>query len=245
MEGHMVIYVAEIKQRKPNYFMTDEEVQILWKYAKRWSSKTQLLFAFALFRGLRIGEVCAINILDFSEDFSSLRVIHEKSHIEDRLPLIPQLTSMVKDYILKNRHLLKDGYLFPFYTSNRHGPHLTTTVAGAIFSKLRKKIGKDHPAFLEQNSYPETKGFMKYRYRIGFHSCRRWFETRIYDNIKDRKRLADIMRYLDVATVDIYINPYETWQKERSILQGTFGDQFNALEMLSKGQRRLGEFGLL
>jgi len=243
MEGHMVIYVTEIKQRKPNYFMTDEEVQILWRYAKRWGSKAQLLFAFAIFRGLRIGEVCAINILDFSADFSSLRVIHEKSHIEDRLPLIPQLSALARDYVLKNRHLMKDGFLFPFYSSRRHAPHLTTKVAEAIFSKLRKIIGKDYPAFLERN--PFSKGFIRYRYRIGFHSCRRWFETRIYDNIKDRKRLADIMRYLDVATVDIYINPYETWQKERSILQGTFGDQFNALEMLSKGQRRLGEYGLL
>lgn len=236
----MVISTKRIRERR-NYFMTTDEVKILWTYAKRWGSKAQLLFAFALFRGMRIGEICAINILDFSEDFKSLKVIHEKSHIQDTIPLIPELTELTKTYIMKNKHLLKDGYLFPFYSSRRYAPHLTTKVAESIFSKLRKNIGKDYPGFLERNMLP-SKGCIHYRYRIGFHSCRRWFETRIYENIKDRKKLADIMRYLDVSTVDTYIDPYETWKKERSILGTTFSEHFNFLELLGKGQTRLGEF---
>jgi len=200
----MVIQVKEIKPRR-SFFMTDEEAKILWEESKRWSSKFRLILAFALFRGLRIGEILAINLLDFNHDFTALNVIIEKSHILETLPLVPQLTAMVKDYVLKNRHLMIDGYLFPYYTS-RKAPHMRTATAEALFSKLRKIIGKKHPQFLECYTYPS--GYKKYR--IGLHSCRRWFETRIFNNIGNKTAVADIMRYLDRSTVDKYLDPYET-----------------------------------
>jgi len=214
----MVIVVREIKNKRPNYFMTDNEVKILWNYTKeKWSSKFRVMLAFALFRGLRIGEIVAINITDFNYDFTKLRVIFEKSHIEDWLP---------------------DGYLFPFYSSKGKAPHMTTGVAEAFFSKIRKIIGKDYPQFIEKRKF--RNGYNKYR--ISFHSCRRWFETRIHDNIKNKKKLADIMRYIDAETVNTYLNPYETWKEERNILNSTFENYFTVFDNFSKGQARLTSF---
>jgi integrase len=215
--------------------MIDPEVIILWKCAKgRWSSKFQMMLAYAFFRGLRIGEICPINILDFQDDYTKLRVIFEKSHIEDVLPLIPELTAMTKDYILRNKHTFKDGYLFPFYSSKRLSPCMNTSTAEALFSKLRKIIGLEYPQFLEKAT--------EKRYRIGWHSCRRWFETRIHDKVNDRKKLADIMRYLEVSTVDTYIDPYETWKKEGDILRGVFDERIAILSQSNKGQLRLPSF---
>jgi len=117
----MVIIVKEIKEKKPNYFMTDEEVGLLWKYARdRWSSKFSMMLGFALFRGMRVGELVAINITDFNRDFTKLRVIFEKSHIEDWLPLTPQLTEMVKEYITKNRPCCR-GFFQQDEKDNRQG----------------------------------------------------------------------------------------------------------------------------
>jgi integrase len=219
-----MIRVREIRGKKPNLFMTDEEVRILLEYSKRWSSKFQLMLAFCLFRGLRIGETLAINLLDFDREFTSLRVIFEKSHVMDTLPIIPELSLMVREYIAKNSHLFKDGYLFPYYTSRWNG-HMSTGVAEALFSKMRKIIGRDHPNFLDKIVL-KNGGF---RYRIGLHSCRRWFETRLYDSLKDRNAVANIMRYLDPSTVDTYLDPYELWKKENSILQKAFQDRIKML----------------
>ena len=234
----MVIIVKEIKEKKPDYFMTDEEVKLLWKYSTdKWSSKFSTMIAFALCRGMRVGEIVAINITDFNRDFTKLRVIFEKSHIEDWLPLMPELTDIVKEYITKNRPF-KDGYLFSFYSSKGKAPHMTAGVAEAFFSKMRKIIGKDHPGFLEKRKF--SNGYEKYR--ITFHSCRRWFETRIHDNIKNKKKLADIMRYIDASTVDTYLNPYETWKEEKNILKSTFENYFVMFNDFSKGQMKLTMF---
>ncbi|MCH8135373.1 MAG: helicase [Proteobacteria bacterium] len=48
--------------------MRDEEAAILWQATRRWSSKFQVMLGFALFRGMRIGEICAINLYDFQND---------------------------------------------------------------------------------------------------------------------------------------------------------------------------------
>lgn len=227
------------KRTRPNYFMTDDEVKIIWAHLKRrYSSKFLLILSFGLFRGLRIGEAVAINILDFEHDFTKLRIVFEKSHIEDVMPLLPEHTAMIKDYVLKNKHTFKDGYLFPFYSSKQKSNHMSALVYESLFCKIRKEIAKEHPQFLDKTNF--KTGYVKYR--ISFHSCRRWFETRIYSHIKDKKCLSDIMRYLDSSTVDRYIDPYETWTRERDILQGTFDNRILEFSQISKGQMRLTSF---
>ncbi len=55
-------------------------------------------------------------------------------------------------------------------------------------------------------------------------------------------QLRDVMRYQSSETVDTYINPYETWKKEREILQTTFGDLFQNFNDVGKGQSKLSDF---
>jgi integrase len=219
-----MIRVREIKGKKTNLFMTDEEVKILIEYSKRWSSKFQLMIALALFRGMRVGEVVSVSLLDFDREFTSLKIIFEKSHVFDTLPLIPELGLMVREYVAMNSHLFRDGYLFPYYSSKKQD-HMSTKTAEALFSKMRKIIGQDHPSFLDRVILNNGQ----FRYRIGWYSCRRWFETRVYESLKDRNALANIMRYLDVSTVDTYIDPYELWKKENIILQKVFEDRLRTL----------------
>lgn len=231
----MVIKTTSIRKKRPNYFMTDNEVGILWKHIwKHYSTKYGVMLAIGLFRGLRIGEICAVNVLDLKQDYTKLRVIMSKSHIEDDLELIPQLSNIIKEYVYKNHYTFKDGYLFPFY-NNRANKHLDPRAAESWFAKVRQEIGKEHPSFLDHRILDNGQR----RYRISWHSCRRWFETRIYDHNKDKKRLADIMRYLKINTVDTYIDPYETWKQERNILEGVFDERIRNLQNLQKGQTQL------
>lgn len=235
----MVIATKTVRRYRPNYFMTTEEVLILWKNTLKWSSKWRLMVGFALFRGLRIGEIVAINLYDFSSDFSKVRVVLEKSHVEAELPLIPFLQDLVKDYVFKNKTSFKDGFLFPYYSSRgkKHLPYMTAKTASSCFCKFRKSLGDQDKCFLDRH-----KSGNVWRYRIGFHSCRRWFETTIYDNIKDGKRLGHIMRYLDLRTVDTYIDPYKVWKEENNILKSSFDGVATSTRLIDKSQSRLSQF---
>lgn len=238
-----MITAKEIKKRKRNYFMTTEEAKILWQYSKKWGTKFQAMVGLALFRGMRIGEICACKIWDFqNENFQKLNIILEKSHIKDEFPILSEFNEVLKSYVLENKHTMKDGYLFPFYSSKKKAPHLNTKSAEALLAKLRKEIGKEHISFLEREMIPCKNGKTINRYRICWHSCRRWFETQIWEKYKDKMMLRDLMRYSSSSVVDVYINPYETWKNEQRIIDDTFKGLFQEFNNVSKGQTKLSLF---
>lgn len=234
------------KEKKKNYFMTTDEAMILWRYSALWGDKWRVLIGLCMFRGLRIGEAVAVNIKDFKDDkFDELRVILEKSHIADSLPIIEGFDQVLKNYIKNNIHLMKDGWLFPCHSSQSSTPHISVGMAMTKLYKMRLVIGKKHPAFLEKIVFPDSKNKnapVYQRYRITFHSLRRWFETHIWDKYKDKMLLRDVMRYSHSKTVDVYINPYEIWKKERILLNDVFSGLFDEFQDVSKGQTKLSMF---
>ena len=235
----MVRKVCKVNSKCSNKFMTTEELNVLWQYASRWDRKFQLILGFAAFRGLRIGEILAININDFTPDFSKVYVILEKTNIGDWLPLPEGFSMFVKDYCMMNRHRFKDGYIFPFYSKSREKmPHLDTKTAEALISKIRKIIGAEYPKFLEIVWQTQER----HRYRIGFHTLRRWHETHIWDIKHDHLLIADLMRYKDKTTPFTYISPYEHWKNEKDVMNHCFSPVYNKFQMGSVGQTKLSQF---
>ena len=236
------------KEKKKNYFMTTDEAMILWRYSALWGSKWQVLIGLCMFRGLRIGEAVAVNIKDFSDDkFDKLRVILQKSYVVDEFPIIKGFDAVLKNYIKDNVHLLKDGWLFPSHSSQSKTQHMTVDTAITKLYKMRLVIGRKHPEFLDKIIFPHSKSNNSSsgnyeRFRISFHSLRRWFETNIWDKYKDKMMLRDVMRYSHSKTVDVYINPYEVWKKERTLLNDCFSDLFKDFEFSIKGQTKLSMF---
>jgi len=239
-----MIEIACYKNKRTNFFITTEEAKILWCHIKKWSLKWQVMLGLALFRGMRIGEIVACNIYDFqNENFNKLNVILEKSYIKDEFPILDEFNHLIKEYVTRNKHRMKDGYLFPFYSSNRKGRHMDMKTASAAMSKWRKEIAaKGHPEFLDRTEYIAPSGNKYHRYRIGFHSCRRWFETRIWEKYKDKMMLRDIMRYRESRVVDVYIDSYEVWKNEREIINNTFGGIFQNFNRIAVGQTKLTNF---
>ena len=234
-----MLEVERVRSKRANRFMTTEEARILWQYAQRWSTKFQVMLGFALFRGMRISEICAINLYDFKDDnFGKLDVILSKSHIRDEFPIIGHFAGMVRKYIRENIHTFKDGYIFPYYSSRKHAKHISVKTAEALFAKLRKIIGRDHPQFLDKSVFSGRRVY----YRIGWHSCRRWFETQLWEEFRDKMLIRDVMRYRESRTVDVYINPYEVWKKEREILQKTFSSVVQDFALIQEGQKKLSSF---
>lgn len=211
-----------------NYHITSDELKILLRYANEcMSSKMQLLFALCAFKGLRVSEALAINIMDFEDStFTKLTFREAKTNkMRHASPIIPPMAEMIKAYVSTNGHRLTDGYLFPYYTSKKKA-HMTTPTAEAMFAKLRKRIGKEHPQFLQKYPMRTKAGKMIFRYRIGFHSLRRWFETSIFDNTKSLHTVKEIMRYTKFEPLNAYLNRYKVHENEAMILQKTFNPIF-------------------
>ena len=124
--------------------------------------------------------------------------------------------------------MLKDGYLFPFYTS-RKKPYMDTGAAEACFSKMRKIIGKDHINFLDKYEIKTENGNIINRYRISFHSLRRWFETHLLHKGADVYTIKEIMNYADYEPLNCYLNRFEVIDKEPEILNKAFADVFQSM----------------
>lgn len=248
----MVINITgEVKQKRTNLFLSREEAAILWAESHKWGLKWRCMLALAMFRGLRIKEIMNVQLHDLRTDSSGqmyLTVILCKSHIKDELPLLPEIASLLSMYIRNNIHLMKNGYLFP----NRTGSSgMSTESGGALFAKMRKDIARKHPSFAERRPVinPKTNeqrqdrlGRLSWRYRISWHSCRRFFETSVWTDPrygKDLMILRDIMRYRDTKSCEPYINSYELYANEVKFLQSTFGLVIKDFNLRGKGQTTL------
>lgn len=239
--GFMVIDCVVTRQKRRNLFITDREVEVLWRESERWSKKFRVMLGFALFRGLRVGEIVAINLYDFKDaEFRNLRVVAQKSYVEDVYPLLEEFSVLLKEYVRLNLHTFTDGFLFPYKVPNGR-KHMGVRSAESAFCKLRKIIGLRYPEFLDRWSF-ESKTGTQYRYRISFHSCRRWFETKLWDKSKDKMQIRDMMRYCDSRPVDVYVDCYETWKNEGAILRNAFGEAFGNSQVFAEGQKRLDAF---
>ena len=290
-------------EKRANYFMTDEMVEKLWNHVhKRHSTGWLVMLGNGLFRGMRIGEIVAMNIFDFqTKHFDKVSVILQKSHIMDSFPMLRGFSKLLKTYVESNIHRFKDGFIFPFYSKKREGhSHIDTKTAEAMFAKWRKGLAKEgHTEFLEgRKIYQVTylvlkllgknpklkvmqissilrkhnktiyeiinkcfkKGYLGYngltaegkkfiqepkfnfRYRVCWHSCRRWFETKLHDAGLSDKEISYVMRYRSEDSVRVYIDPYKVWKKEPSILEDSFGKYWEKFMKVSKGQTSLMNF---
>jgi len=139
-----------IKPKRKNLFVEDEEIAWLWHESKKYP-KLQLAIGFAMIRGFRSEEICAINIDDWrgTPDLTKIEAILEKSNIKDEFPIIKEFVVIVNEYIQKNLHLLKNGYLFSSYTSTKR-EHWDNNTFATLFARLRNKVGKNHPQILEK-----------------------------------------------------------------------------------------------
>ena len=236
--------VSVYKRKRANSFITDQEAFILWKEAEYYP-KLQIMIGFGLFRGLRIGEIRALNIRDFkNSDFNKVDVIIQKSNIYDEFPLFDEFAIVLKRYITNNVHSLVNGYLFPRRHYDPIEPYLHRDVCNSMFHKFRKNhLIPKYQQFAEKQSYYNQKTGKTYeRHRVGFHSLRRYFETKLYENGLRAEEIANVMRYTSPKHVFAYLNAYDTWKKEKQILTDTFGDVFKNMLGFSEGQKQLSEF---
>lgn len=225
----------KVKHKKRNLFILDSEAEIIYKEAAQYSQTMKIMVGFALFRGMRISEIRKLKIQNFkNEQFSQIEFQLSKSKIIDDFPIIKQFSIELEKYVKDNTFRMIDGFLFP----GKNGGPMKKSSAIWKFYKFRIKLAAKFPQFLEKANY--ESGYI--RNRVGWHSMRRWFETRLLLKGYTTFQVADIMRYSSEKTVRTYWNSYLTWMNERKMLENTFGDFFGHVSNISKGQTFLSDF---
>ncbi|MBN1501951.1 site-specific integrase [Candidatus Woesearchaeota archaeon] len=219
--------VLEVKQKRHNFFITDQEAGIIWNESKYYE-KLHLMIGFALFRGLRIGEIRALNITDFEDNFNKVTVIIQKSNIKDTLPLIQEFAEVVRAFVKKNLHTFDRGYFFPHYRQfdSSPYPYLASNTVNIMFYNFRKRLIKKYPQFADKSAY--GNGYK--RHRLGWHSLRRWFETRLWESGNNPEQISHIMRYRSPKVVYQYLDSYRTWKTEGELLKNTFSGFLKEVE---------------
>lgn len=131
--------------------------------------------------------------------------------------------------------------------NGNHTPEMIKRFYHGQIATLRKVLDRlCAQDFIDMDCELTVKGRMyisspKYitRYRIGWHSFRRWFETHIWVKYRDLMCSKDMMRYSKVETVTTYVNPYELWCKEHELMKDVFAAKYKEFENMSHGQERL------
>lgn len=228
--------VSKIKKTKFNGFISDDEAESIYTEAFEHTPQMGIMVGFALTRGMRIEEIRNIRIQDFTNaEFTAVDTILCKSNIKANLPIVADFAEKLQNFIRSNVFMMWDGYLFP----GKNGGCMSKAAANWKFYKFRIKMQKKYAWAAEYTDYGHT-----IRHRVAWHSCRRWFETRLLELGYTVFQVADLLRYEDPDTVRTYWNCYKTWQNERKIIESAFGDFFGQANLRIEKQRTLAEFGV-
>lgn len=225
-----------------DYIVSDEEIQILLQESQRLSPKFRLWMWMAVFTGRRSSEICAMRIIDWISDwknldFSRVMIRQAKTNKLEEQYIVTPLRHMIKEYVMKYHEHLHGGWLFP--TPRCKGyfgkQHIRPEDVGAMFSKLRKRLGKTWPGFLDRN--PVT-GI----YRVHPHSIRHWHATRAARITKDPLFVKALLGWQRLETVMHYMSLKAAKEEVPEFLEEHYGGVARYVEGLGAGQQTIMQF---
>lgn len=205
---------THVRRRQPKYgtlnmAFSDDDLERFLSCVK--NGKFKLLFKMQAFCGLRIGEACKINIQNIHFDTRELIFISEKTLILDRL-LIPDalFTEIIRyceiyDYEIK----ASEGYLF-FKDEHGHSKngvlYIDKSYAAKVFRETRELAGLGD---IYAHSQERTGKRSRPLYRLGTHSLRRYYATKIYRVKRDIVMTSKSLRHRNIGeTIKYVANDY-------------------------------------
>ena len=215
------------KLLKPARILTEDTRIKLEKILLNAEDTTSLGILFALFTGVRIGELCGLRWEDV--DFQSLTVSIKRTveRIADLDPNTAKKTKVVlSEPKTENsiRIIPLPGFLAEYLEMRKRDPKFYLLTG-------KRKYTDPHQFYVRYQNYLEKHGIENYT----FHSLRHTFATRCVEMEFDTKSLAEILGHSHISTtLSIYVHPslqqkkmqmnrlapYEANEKTESIIDG-------------------------
>jgi len=203
--------------------------------------KFKTIFLVMATTGLRIAEVCAIELRDFvpNTNFQQVRIkLEKKIKANTIVPrILPEAgAAILRAWIRDNWHWIcsKGGYIFP--STNNRSYHIRPNNVETWLSKRRKELDKQFPDI----GFLDIAGFMRFKnpkfnhytgkyetekpmYKLCCHSFRHFFATHISP---DPEKAYQILRHNDIRTTLQYRKEADIIQLETRLANELFNEQF-------------------
>lgn len=209
-----------------NRYLTDEELQQFFANLKGNHDRQRIIFLLLAYGGLRINEAVRVNIKDFTTpSFNALLVANTKTANRKKgkparietVQLPTWLGLKLKEYLNQYGSKLKKGYLFFPDGHGSRQPHISKNAVRMFLTRKRRTLPTGFQETILTVNY--KTGRQQKHYRIGTHSFRRWYVTKIYKNSgNDIKLASQLARHKDITTTQVYIDGFELMQKAPLII---------------------------
>jgi integrase len=188
------------KSLKPARVLTEDSRLKLEKILLNAEDTTSLGILFALFTGVRIGELCGLRWEDV--DFNSFTVSIKRT-VERIADLDPNTSAKTKVVLSEPktensiRTIPLPGFLAEYLECRRREPQFYLLTG-------KRKYTEPHQFYVRYRNYLEEHGIENYT----FHSLRHTFATRCVEMEFDTKSLAEILGHSHISTtLSIYVHP--------------------------------------
>lgn len=203
--------------------------------------KYKVLFLVMATTGLRVGEVCAMNIKDFKEgtNFSKFNVKIQKRKKENFIAtrVLPEATAAILRAWIRDNYswiLSKQGYIFP--PPNNRNLHVRPANVQNFLAKKRKYLNKQFPDLgfsevFKEVHYPEEylnkwtgkKVSRQNLYKFSCHSFRHFYAVHIHQNPDVVRQL---LRHEKLDTTLQYRLQADLLDKEQKLANELFDTNF-------------------
>jgi len=171
----------------------------------------------ALMCGLRIREVCNLEILDMDLQKRVLKIRDSKNpnrakqgYGKDRIVPIPEIAvSPIRKWL----SIIEGG---KYFLSSENSPDkpLRAKTLHIWFGEARQRAGLNIPDYIIQYKNPTKfrKGSTMYKYR--FHHLRHFYATYVYERTRDLYAVSDLLGHNQVSTTQIYAKVSDKTKRE-------------------------------
>ena len=171
----------------------------------------------ALMCGLRIREVCNLEVSDINLEARTIKIRDSKNpnrtkqgYGKDRIVPLPEIAiSPIKKWIS-----VIEGSKYFLPSENSPDNNLRTKTLHIWFGEARKRANLGMPDYVIQ--YKKATKFRKDStvYKIRFHHLRHFYATYVYERTRDLYAVSNLLGHNQVSTTQIYAKVSDKTKKE-------------------------------
>jgi len=190
-----------------NKGFAESELKVFLEAVKE--PRFKLLFEYQAYLGLRIGEVCKLNLADFDFKIKELRIRTEKAHTLDTLQVPQFLFEQTLEYIRAYQKEIESAKGYLFYKdkklSRREEPYINLNYMGLVFRHYISMTGLNEVYGSTDETEPDRA--KRTLHRLTTHSLRHYaittFSRAVNGNIILTKAFA---RHREIGSTQVYIH---------------------------------------
>lgn len=194
--------------------------QLIKLFENMYIPKLSIACFMALMCGLRVAEVCKLQIADIDLERRIIKIRDSKNpnraknegYGKDRIIPIPEVAiSPIKKWL----EIIEGGKWF-LPSENSPDNHLRTKTLHLWFSEARKRAGLDTIDYQAEYQTPNpcNNQMTKPIYKFRFHNLRHFYATYVYEKTRDLYAVSNLLGHNQVTTTQIYAKISDKTMKE-------------------------------